>query len=335
MRKIYLVLILYFFYVVLNIATALVKEDLYSADIKVASREISPEQRKKLAEQAFSEVLQKITGKSKTLDIQNFDKYLSQYSYNDDVVGDQITLKISFDQKVINQSLSDNNYKFLGEYRPLTIIWSKSTEINHNQELLQKIVSLAKLNGLSIVYPMLDTVDLELLQQKTNNEQQLIMSIKQASKRYAADEIIFVESNMEKDGLRFLWRSFVSDWQLTTTGPDFSVQANLLIEKLMEHFVKRYAAGSYPSKEKEVVIIKIVNIINLEDYVRVENYLQNLSFIKNLQATKFQAGEVEFELEVNGGKETIRNAIASSGILQENYSQNTTEKNVLLYTLQI
>ena len=78
MRKIYLVLILYFFYVVLNIATALVKEDLYSADIKVASREISPEQRKKLAEQAFSEVLQKITGKSKTLDIQNFDKYLRE-----------------------------------------------------------------------------------------------------------------------------------------------------------------------------------------------------------------------------------------------------------------
>ena len=60
-----------------------------------------------------------------------------------------------------------------------------------------------------------------------------------------------------------------------------------------------------------------------------------LSFIKNLQATKFQAGEVEFELEVNGGKETIRNAIASSGILQENYSQNAIEKNVLLYTLQI
>ena len=335
MKKTYWLLVLYLVSLAVDSATALIKEDLYSVDIKVSSREVDVEQRKKLDEQAFSEILQKITGKTNTLAIQNVDKYLSKYSYNNDVVGDQIILKISFDQKMVNQALTDNNYKFLGEYRPLSIIWSKSPEINHNQELLQQIVSLAKLNGLSIMYPMFDMVDLEVLQQKTDDEQQLIMLLKQASKRYAADEIIFAECSKEETGSQLVWRSFTSDWHLKTDGADFSAQANLLIDKLMEGFIKRYAAGGQNVDGKEVVIIKIINVINLEDYVRVENYLQNLSFIKSLQATKFQAGEVEFELTVNGGKESIKNAIASSGILQESYSQNSIDHNVLLYTLQM
>ncbi|MGD0465108.1 MAG: DUF2066 domain-containing protein [Gammaproteobacteria bacterium] len=334
MKKTYLVLMLYLVFWVVGTANALIKEDLYSADIKVSSRELDEAQRKKLTEQALSEVLQKITGKVNTLDIKNVEKYLSKYSYNNDVVGDQIILKISFDQKIVSQALIDSNYKFLGEYRPLTIIWSKSPEINHNQELLQQILSLAKLNGLSVMYPMFDMIDLEALQQITDDEQQLIMLIKQASKRYSVDEIIFVEYKPEENGSHF-WRSFTSDWQLKTEGVDFAAQANLLIDKMMESFIKRYAAGSCTAKEKEVVVIKITNVINLEDYVRVENYLQNLSFIKSLQATKFQAGEVEFELVANGGKEFIKNAIASSGILQESYSKNSVDHNVLLYTLQM
>jgi len=184
------------------------------------------------------------------------------------------------------------------------------------------------------MYPMFDMIDLEALQQITDDEQQLIMLIKQASKRYSVDEIIFVEYKPEENGSHF-WRSFTSDWQLKTEGVDFAAQANLLIDKMMESFIKRYAAGSCTAKEKEVVVIKITNVINLEDYVRVENYLQNLSFIKSLQATKFQAGEVEFELVANGGKEFIKNAIASSGILQESYSKNSVDHNVLLYTLQM
>ncbi len=88
--KIFWIFILNFF--IFELANALVKEDLYSANIKVLSKEISVEQRKNITEQAFSEILQKITGKPKTLTIQNVDQYLSQYAYSN--IDNQTILKI-------------------------------------------------------------------------------------------------------------------------------------------------------------------------------------------------------------------------------------------------
>lgn len=309
--------------IIINIkAFALIKENLYSIDIKVESKDIDITQRNQLTEQAFAEVLQKITAKPKTLEIKDFDKYLSKYFYNQ-TSDNQTTLTIFFDQKAIHQDLINNKYKFLGEHRPLTIVWPKSLGLTNNQELLDKIVVTAKSNGLSIIYPMLDLIDLKLLNQSTD-EQQLIQLIKQASKRYSADEIIFVESNKSEEVLRFSWKSVTSNWQIETNEPDVFVQ------NLMDNFIKRYALN----KDKETIFINIVNVINLEDYVRVENYLQNLSFVKNLQATKFQAGEVEFEVLLNGDKEAVRSAIANSSILRENHNKNL-DQNVLSYSLQM
>lgn len=332
MRKLILII-----YLLINTADGLVKEDnLYSANVPVLSREIDDSQRKRLVEEAWVTVLQKITGKIVVMKMNDVDKYLSKYAYND-VANDQVVLTINFDKNAINKYLIENNYKFMGEHRPLTIIWSKSSDINQNQELLQSIRAVAQAKGLSIVYPMLDMVDLEVLQHNVDDLQQFKIILQQASKRYAADEIIFVQSNRNQDKLQFDWQSFTSVWQLKTEGVNWQAQANLLIDSLMEQFIKRYVGSSDSYvKELEKITIKITNIIDLEDYVRVENYLQNLSFIKNLHAAKFQAGEVEFELKITGNKETLRNAISNSNILQELNQQNMVEhnNNVLFYTFR-
>jgi hypothetical protein len=71
----------------------------------------------------------------------------------------------------------------------------------------------------------------------------------------------------------------------------------------------------------------------LEDYVQVEKYLQNLPIINNLRATKFQSGEVEFEIIANGDRQAIKNAIAGNNVLQENYNDKYFEGSMLVYTL--
>lgn len=323
---------------VINNANALIKEDLYTAKLHIASKDISQEQPIRLKEQAFYEVIRKITGKSNIVDLKldtkYIDKYLSQYAYHE-VNPEQLILKISFDKKAINQELLEHNYKFLGEYRPLTIIWSKSAEIINNQELLKYIESIAKLNGLSIIYPMYDVVDLDYLQNNAVDDVQFIKLIKQASKRYFADEIIFVNHIKEQSGLQFNWRSLSSDWQLNTDSHDYIEHANSLVDNLMQYFINVYVSGSYTAIDKETIIIKISNVINLEDYARVENYLQKLSFIQTIQATKFEPGEVEFEVVANGGKDSIKKAVAGNSMLSNvDYNLPEDNLNVLSYRLQ-
>lgn len=336
MRK-WLKIIVYM--VVINNVNALIKEDLYTANLNVASKDISQEQRIILKEQAFYEVIKKITGKSNIVDLKldtkYIDKYLSQYAYHE-INPEQLILKISFDKKAINQELLEHDYKFLGEYRPLTIIWSKSPEIINNQELLKYIESIAKLNGLSVIYPMYDVLDLDYLQNKSVDNVQFAKLIKQASKRYFADEIIFVDNIKEQSVLKLNWRSLSSDWQLNTDGRDYIEHANSLVDNLMQYFINVYVSGSYTSRDKETIILKISNVINLEDYARIENYLQNLSFIKTIHATKFEPGEVEFEVVANGGKESIKKAVAGNSMLSYVDYNNLSEDNlnVLSYRLQ-
>ena len=229
---------------------------------------------------------------------------------------------------MINQSLAAKNQPFLGETRPLTIIWLKPT-LKERQELLEQIIDYAKIYSLPIVFPMFDLKELEILQEETINEP----LIKQASKRYSADEIITVTFTKKDDSIYLDWKSLVSNWQLNAPYTEPKIQASLFTEKLMEHFIKNYSANTSKFLPKEVITIKVANIINLEDYVKIENYLQNLTITKTLQTTKIQSGEVEFEVMAKGGKQAIRTAISANNFLQENHKNSSSDSNALFYTL--
>jgi len=347
-------------FLMINTANALLVEDLYNAEIKVPSKSISLEQRNILIKQEFVKVLEKITGKPKSLSIEDVDKYVSKYEYMDTVVNqlkddeqpnNKTILKIYFDKKLINKALAENGHMFLDEHRPLTIIWPKSftaATFSPEQELLQQIIVLAKKRGLPIILPMFDLKEVEILHADPLDAK-LTDSIKQASKKYSADEVIIVECNTKDDVLHISWKSIINDWQFNdqladinnidnqnveTKSINFAIQANLFIDKLMEHFVHHYTVGNNSAIAKEVVLMKISNVINLEDYVQVEKYLQNLAVVNTFQATKFQAGEVEFSIVATGGKQAIKNAVSTNKLLQEEHNNNHDD-NTLIYTLQL
>lgn len=318
---------------VINNAIALIKEDLYNIQLKVPSKEIGKEKREHLITQAFYQVLQKITGKDNILASEQADQYLSKYAYQDINQG-QFMLNISFDAVAINQQLLSHHYKFLGEYRPLTIIWSKSSDVNNNVELLQQIESVAKSKGLSIIYPMYDVLDLTALQQSSIDDLEFIKLITQASKRYMADEIILVDLERIQDKSQLTWRSISDNWRLHTESNNDEEHAKIFIDNLMQYFINNYVSDNYANNQKETIIIKITNVINLEDYARIENYLQNLSLVKTIHATVLEPGEAEFEVVASGGKEAIKKAIATSNILSYVNNQiSDNNSNILLYKL--
>lgn len=333
MRYKFIKIIIFLSVCIFNNSIALIKEDLYNIKIKIPSKDINKEKREHLITQAFHQVLQKITGKDNVLDLKSADQYLSKYAYQDINHG-QFMLNISFDGMAINQTLLSHNYKFLGENRPLTIIWSKSADINTNLELLKQIESVAKAKGLSIIYPMYDVLDLTALQQESMDDQEFIKLITQASKRYMADEIILVDYELIQDNTQLTWRSISNNWRLHTESSNYEEHAKIFVDNLMEYFIKNYVNDNYANNQKETIIIKITNVINLEDYARIENYLQNLSLIKTIHSTLLTPGEAEFEVVASGGKEAIKKAIATSNILS--YINNQTSVNnsdILLYKL--
>ncbi len=320
-----------------NVAYAFVSQDLYSSEIEVLSKSISLEQRNMLITEEFAKILKKITGKSNSLSIENIDKYISKYEYKDDKLAkNKVTLKIFFDKTLVNKALIENKHIFLDEQRPLTIIWPKTSTIfaaDAIQAVLQKILVLAKDRGLPVIYPILDLQEVEILH-KGIIDDNFIASIKQASKRYGADEIIIAECNAIEDILNINWKSIVNNWQFSDQLLDNNQnteQANLFVDKLTEHFLQLYASNN-TNIAKEIILMKISNVINLEDYVQVEKYLKTLAVVNNLHATKFQPGEVEFEIVANGGKQAIQNSISTNNLLQENYNHQSAD-NTLLYTL--
>ena len=137
-----------------------------------------------------------------------------------------------------------------------------------------------------------------------------------------------------EDILNINWKSIVNNWQFSDQLLDNNQnteQANLFVDKLTEHFLQLYASNN-TNIAKEIILMKISNVINLEDYVQVEKYLKTLAVVNNLHATKFQPGEVEFEIVANGGKQAIQNSISTNNLLQENYNHQSAD-NTLLYTL--
>lgn len=336
--RIYLLLIML---LINNIVYAFRTEDLYTVEIDIPSKFISLEQRIALINQEFPKVLKKIIGKSKSLPIENVDKYVSKYEYKDDnLAKNKVILKIFFDKSLINKTLIENNYAFLDEHRPVTIIWPKTSDLmslDSMQKLLQQILITAKDRGLSVIYPILDLKEVEILNQDIIDEK-FKNSIKQASQKYGADEIIIAKCDAGQDLLNISWSSIIHNWQfedqLLENNNNEVEQANLFVDKLLDHFISIYTGNNTRTgKNKETVFMRINNVINLEDYVQVEKYLQNLPIINNLRATKFQPGEVEFEIIANGDRQAIKNAIASNNVLQENYNDKYFEGSMLVYTL--
>lgn len=316
-----------------NNALALIKEDLYNIQIKLPSKEISKEKKESLTTQAFYQVIQKITGKDNIFGLDQADRYLSKYAYQD-INNGQCMLNMSFDALAINQQLLSHNYKFLGEYRPLTIIWSKSVDFNNNIELLKQIESVAKQNGLSVIYPMYDLLDLTTLHKLSIEDLEFIKLITHASRRYSADEIILVDMEHIRDITHLNWRFMSGNWQLNTDSNNYEEHAKIFIDNLMQYFIKHYINNDYTNNSKETIIIKITNVINLEDYARIEHYLQNLSAITTIHATTLEPGEAEFEVVASGGKEAIKKAIATSNILRHVSNKSAgNNSNVLLYQL--
>lgn len=327
-KKFYLLILILFITIIKNTAHALLIDNLYSSEIVLSSKTITQEQRNTLITQEFAKVLQKITGKSKSLSLDNADQYVSQYEYKND------KLIISFDKALINKTLLENKFVFLDEYRPVTIIWPKTAtivEFELIQELLKQILVTAKEIGLPVVYPILDLKEVEILHKDMDDN--FIDTIQQASKKYGADEIIIAECNSQDNILNINWKSVLNNWQYNSTNAE---QVNLFLDKLMDFFINRYV-GSNLKVTKEIILMKITNVINLEDYVKLEKYLQNLAVTNNIHATKVQPGEVEFEILATGGKQAIKNAISANNLLRENYNNKEPEdnnSNILLYTLQ-
>jgi hypothetical protein len=306
--------------------------------VAVNNKSLEVTQRNNLIQQEISKLLFAMSNQEINLEVENPEQYVNRYEYVD--IDNDVFLKIYFDKKLINTILTENKHRFLDDNRPLTIIWPKRStkDIIIVEQLLQQIASIAHKRKVPLVLPMLDVKEITMLHKDIvkNNFNDLL---KAASKKYFADEIITVDCNVEENILKIHWRSVINNWQFKhditiDDNINLTKEANLLLDQLMKNFLEKYV-GDNLVVNKEVIVMKINNIINLEDYVKIEKYLQNLSVVNSFSATKFQPGEIEFEIIAVGGKQSIINALATNELLQEQPNTKNLNGNIIHYTLNI
>lgn len=319
----------------MNVANGTAISELYNAEIEVYTKHINDTDRNNLVKMEFDKILRKITGKSTSLTLEEAEQYLIKYEYLKNYPSEnKLTLKLYFDKGLINKTLQANRYVILSENRPSTLIWLQVEDtllFEYVQQFLNKIAQIGADYGLNVIYPILDLPEVKLLNQNLEHHQ-FVTSIKEFSKKYAADEIIVADYHMHEEGFIINWKSVTNIWEfknqlvyinglnnnhnthdrVENTG--FDIQANTFIENLFQHFLNLQIHNT-KKIAKQIISLKINNVKNLEDYVKIEKYLQGLPIISNLTAAKFDAEEVEFEVVATGGKAAIKKALANNQML--------------------
>jgi len=244
--------------------------------------------------------------------------------------GAQDTLWVSFDGQAIESTLREAGQTVWGADRPLTVVWlavdrgqgrreivaaddpdgesRDARSIDRNTLLRERILAIAERRGLPLVFPLLDTTDIQNVTFSDiwgGFDERII----NASQRYAADSILIGRIRTSGSG-RENWSYFFSGDERRWNGSPESVigqVADLLAAELS-------AGGSAPLA---TVALAVSGIVSVEGYGDLHRILGGASVIESFQITEVNGDRVELRVEVRGGAERLRRALQFTGLVEE------------------
>lgn len=238
------------------------------------------------------------------------------------------TLSISFDGDAVENVLRNAGETVWGADRPLTLVWlavdwgqgqreiiaaddpdrvaSAGRSIDRNRLLRERVRETATRRGVPIVFPLLDTEDLQNVSFADiwgGFDEQLLL----ASRRYQANSILV--GRVRPDALhRNRWTYYFGEIQQEWGGaPEDAV--NLLADALAAEFA---FSGSAPL---ETVALNIAGIDSVTAYGEVQHFLDNLSMIDEFEIKSVKGDEVNYLVRLRGGPARLSRALEISDML--------------------
>ena len=316
-------------------ASGAIINDLYDAKIKVANQ--TQVIREKAIQQAFRQVLIKVSGQSNLLSNQQVStklseaiRYMRAYSY--EMQDEQLLVQVNFDPQRVEKMLRSSGVPVWDKRRPDTLIWLASEEEgNHQrnivsgfkyQHLLDFTDQSASTRGIKLIHPLWDLDDFEKLSLYDlwgGFSQQIIM----ASERYDT-EVVFSARLYQENDTNLNSTANSNDWngdwiiidnglidsgQLSAPQQENLVQS--LIDLLADKLAEKYALDLTkldPDAAKSQ--IKISNVDSLVKYVQVLKFLNSLSVVSNATLVEQKGPEAIFQLSLLGDINDLSNAFA-------------------------
>ncbi len=330
---------------IFSAARAEVVNDLYEAIVPVTSQE--RDDRHAAIRKGLEEVLIRVSGRDIVAQLPNLPeldqeltnatRFAQQFRYQAlrqaptapplGVVGAPVptqALWVKFDEKAVNDLLKGQGLPVWGQTRPVTLVWLVE-DANGQRDILTStsqgpvrdaLEERAHLRGLPLRLPFYDLSDragLNLSDVWGNFGE----AIQRASQRYQTEAVLV--GRLLKGAGNF-WQA---RWTLYQNGQrqEWEAQGEGLlpvispaIDQTTEALATRFAMLA-PLGEHDKISVRIAGINDLVHYNKVVKYLHSLSVITSVNPSQVSATNAVFDLESQGGRIAVAQAIELGHVL--------------------
>ena len=250
--------------------------------------------------------------------------------------GAEDTLWVSFDGQAIERTLRGAGQTFWGSKRPLTLVWlavdwgqgvreiiaaddpdrtqHQSRSIDRNRLLRERVLDIAQRRGLPLVFPLLDTTDLQSVTFADiwGGFDEMIIA---ASERYDASSIL-IGRIRPSSGQGSRWTYYFNGEERMLNGPPEAV-----VGQIADLLAAEFAIGG--DVPVETVALDVSGIVSVEAYGSVQKILKEVSLIEHFAVTEVSGDRVSYRVDVRGGAERLGRALRFNGLVEQERMDST------------
>ncbi len=249
--------------------------------------------------------------------------------------GEEDTLWITFDAEAIERVLRASGQTVWGSDRPLTLVWlavdwgqgereiiaagdpdrttQEARSIDRNRLLRERILEIADKRGLPLVFPLLDTTDLQGVTFSDiwgGFDDRII----DASERYDANSIL-IGRVRPSSSQRNRWTYVLGDEIRTWTGPP-----EMVVAQVADRLADEFAVGG--DAPLEMVALNVSGVQTINAYGSLQKALSGVSLIESFRIAEVNGDVVSYQVEIRGGTDRLRRALRFAGLLEQTDSMD-------------
>lgn len=311
-------------------AAAVEVATLYTAEVPFDRGAKNP--RKDAYELALAEVLMRVSGSELSANADAIRElfpdptsYVMQYR-----PGADDSLWVSFDGQAIEQTLRNAGQTVWGAERPLTLVWlavdwgrgsreiigaddpdrteGLSRSIDLNRRFRERVLEIAERRGLPLVFPLLDTIDLQNVAFSDiwgGFDERIIA----ASDRYDVNSIL-IGRIRPSSSRREEWSYYFSGEERSWNGPPEAI-----IGRVADLLTSEFAVGG--NAPIESVALHVSGIVSVQAYGSLQSLLDGVTLIESFVITEVAGDRVSYRVDVRGGADRLSRALRFNGLIEQ------------------